>query len=333
MPPTRPQCAAAHCQIRNRHNPDCADTSRCWGCLIRPAADGLNLCLVDTARLQTDAARCAILHRDLELVLLSAGATGDHIATTGGGPPVPRDEVMAARARITFILEKITKLIVDQRGVTPPTEPHLVPLADGAEGPQRLVRRISTHPPTLARFVARHREWLAAHRHAAKVADALREMAGDGQLWGLAYPSGSSRLYIGDCPCPVEEADGSEGICGTRLYQMPDQPLIGCAGCGVEETVERWQRWIVGETAAHVDSIALAGHLALTWMRPVDPALIRQWAHRGKIAPVMEPDPTDPARERPLRDRKHRVLYDLTAVVAYVHTVWGEPARLRRKAS
>ena len=92
------------------------------------------------------------------------------------------------------------------------------------------------------------------------------------------------------------------------------------------------------QTGGVVDAYAAAGYLSNRWMRPVDPATVRKWgrrpgaADRG-VAPLTEPDPTDPTGEatRVWRDAKARVVYDLAALTAYATKLWGEPPRLRRR--
>ncbi|GAA2608664.1 hypothetical protein GCM10010399_44370 [Dactylosporangium fulvum] len=333
MPNPRPLCAAPHCAIRNHHTDACDNPQQCWGCLPRWAADGLRLCQVCTARIRQDAARLAILHRDLETALIGGGANGEKTTGTGGGPAVPRDEVMEARDAIRLVLTVTVKVITGQRGVTLPREPYLQQLPAGFIGPPRLLYRTTGDLGRLALFVGRHHEWLAAHRNAATCATNLRQLAGDGRLRAMAYPVGADRLYVGDCPMILTDLDGNESVCDTRLYQYPDQALIACEGCDTQETVEQWQRWIVGDTAAHVDAYALAAHLAVKWMRPVDPAAVRQWASRGKIGAVEEPDPVYPGKTRAKRDSRNRVLYDLVEVVAYAERIWGPPAGVRRKMS
>lgn len=330
----RPLCAAPHCAIRNRHVDTCDNPQQCWGCLPRWAADGLLLCPVCTARIKQDPARLAILHADLENALIGGGASGEKTTGTGGGPAVPRDEVMDARNAIRHTLVALVKAIAGQRGITLPREPYIERLPAGFIGPPRRLFRTTEHLGRLALYIGRHHEWLAAHRNAVQYAVSLRQLASDGRLRAMAYPGGADRLYVGDCPMILTDLDGNESVCDVRLYQYPDQPLITCEGCDTQETVEQWQRWIVGDTAANVDAYALAAHLAVRWMRPVDPAAIRQWASRGKITAVEEPDPARPEQTRAKRDERNRVLYDLAAVVTYAERIWGPPAGTpRRKMS
>jgi hypothetical protein len=338
MPNPRPLCAAPHCNIRNRHRDTCPDPDQCWGCLPRWAADGLRLCDVDTRRLAEDAARCADLYAGLEQQIIRDGGSGEREKTSGSstGAPVPDDDVMENRGKIRALLMAIVRLITEQRGVTWPNIRYLARLPEGVEGPRAIGRRRTEELPALAAFITRHAEWLAAHRYGPTIARDLRSTAGDGRLWGMAYPAGSDRLYVGDCPAILVDDDGNDltgddgqpVICGRRLYQYPDQPLITCTGCGIEETIEQWRRWLVGDAAGQADAYMIASHLSQTWMRPVDPAAIKKWAQRGHLAAVTEDD--GEGGQRLLRDGKNRTQYRIAEALEYAESLWGPPAVVRR---
>jgi hypothetical protein len=119
----------------------------------------------------------------------------------------------------------------------------------------------------------------------------------------------------------------SEALCGARLYQYPNEPLITCTGCGLSDTIEQWRRWMVGDLQGQVDVYAVAAHLAVTWMRPVDPAAVKKWSQRGHINPVTE---EADGERRVVRDGRNRTLYALAEAVDYATSLWGPPARLRR---
>jgi hypothetical protein len=345
----QPLCAAPHCTIRDRHTDTCPAPDTCRGCLPRRAADGLRICTICTSRIGEDALTAAQLHDDLAQVLLHR-SRGERTSGTGDPSPAIRDDVVETREAIYGTLTNLTKLISTERGILPPWEWRTEQLPPGFIGPPRRIRVGVGYPLALARYIAKHRDWLAAHPQADEHAGDLRAIAADGRIRALAYPCGSDRLYIGDCPLLVRDLDGVESTCGARLYQVADAPLIECPGCGTAETVEQWQRWIVGDARGVVDGYAAAAWLSLRWCRPVDPALIRQWAHRGRVQPLMEPLVRDgePVVETvmrdgrqvqvpvevPVRDSRGRVLYDLERLAAYATSIWGDPApvRLRRVA-
>lgn len=313
-----PSLCEAACAARGRHAPDCPDPDECPGCLRRLAADGVRLCEVHTERLIEDLIEAPRLYADLGAVLVHATPGGERAAGSATAGPVPDEDVMEARGAIRSALIRLTRTIVDERGVRAP-----LATRDGRT-------YVDTRVPALAGFCVPHAIWLAAHRDAGRWADMLHE-ATRGKVRTMAYPSGSDRLYVGECPIIVAAPDG-ERVCGTRLYQLPDEPLITCTGCATSETIEQWQRWLVGEARGTADVFALSAHLALLWMRPVDPALIRQWSHRGRIHPVMRADPApgDPDRQALDKDERGRVRYPIADVVAYAESIWGPPYRKRR---
>lgn len=328
----RPLCAAPHCNIRNRHRDTCPDPDQCWGCLPRWAADGLRLCELDVKRISEDASRAADLWAGLEQnIIRSGGGEKEKTSGTSSGAPVPDDDVMDARTRIRGLLLAIVRLITEQRGVTWPSERYVQRLPQGIEGPREIRTRRTEDLTVAARFIAKHAEWIAAHQYGPTIARDLRNIAGDGRVWGMAYPAGSDRLYVGDCPMPVTEADDTEGICGARLYQYPDQPLITCIGCRREETIEQWRRWLVADADDEADAYQIATHLSLMWMRPVGPDTVKRWGQRDHIHPIVEPvEGTDEVRVK--RDAKNRTQYRLTEAVEYAEKLWGPPAKASRAA-
>lgn len=295
-------CVAAHCGIPHHHTDDCTDPG-CRGCLPRLVADGLRLCEVDTRRLAEDAHTAARLHDDLALRLMPGGRGGEKVATSSSGAPTVDGEVVEARSAIRATLVSLCRLIAEERGSHLP--------ADATEA--------------LGAYVAHHAVWLAAHGAAGEHARDLRDIASDPRTRRLAYRAGSDRLYIGDCPLIVRDLEGVESVCGTRVYQYGERQLIGCDGCGTDETVEWWQREIVGDASATVDAYAAAADLALRFHRPVDPALIRKWA--SMEARKAERNETYvPRVHRCGKDGKQRTLYDLKELREYAERVWAAVA-------
>jgi hypothetical protein len=366
-------CVAPHCAIRRRHRPGCqhaecsppCQDACCWGCLPRTAAEGVFLCGPCTRRIGEDARRCAEMHVALDDRIIPAGIGSGSSGGGGGGgsssPAVPDDDVLDARGRISAVLVAIARIIVHMRGVSGPVDqrsaPELTPHPDKGTSwsdPASLTVHRNGDPRVTAEFIAGHATWIAARQHgAASVCRELRTLATDWQLRALAYPAGSVRLYVGDCPMEVEEIDGSVGICGARLYQYPDRPLITCVGCRREETIEQWRRWLVGETDTVGDALAIASHLALMWMRPVDAGAVKKWAQRGRITPITvvvgEDEPADlvetvtvevdgkpveqTVRRRVVRDERNRTQYQIGDAVEHATKLWGPPAPVSTRAA
>lgn len=314
--PTGTSLCEASCAAYGRHGPQCPDESACRGCLPRQALPGRRLCAVHAERIAEYALEAPTLWAELAERLLGGHGNGERISGSSSGAPAPDEDVMTARDEIRLLLIRLTRLIVGGRGITPPA---------------RQVGRhtfVATDPVRLGRFVARHADWLAAHPRAGEHVDALRA-AVRGRNRALAYAGGRERLYIGDCPLVVTGDDGQERVCGTRLHQAADQPLIECTGCGTRETIEQWQRWLVGELRGVTDAYALAAYLSMLWMRPVDASLIRQWACRGHVQAVtyLDPTPAEPQRESVARDHRGRTLYRTAEVLGYARAVWRDPHR------
>lgn len=307
MPQNASTCAAPHCGIRNRHRDDCDETT-CIGCLPRWAADGLHLCWVCVRRISEDAHRAAELHEDLTLTLIHRRAPGERTSGSGDRAPAVDGEVVEARTAIKVTLVSLARLIAEQRGFSIPDD----------------------SVPQIAEFVARSAEWLAAHPLAGDHANDLRDIVSDPRTWRLAYPARSDRLYIGDCPLTLVDLDGNQSVCGTRLYQLADEPLVHCPGCDTDETIEWWQRKIAGDAGGWVDAYALAAHLSMRWKRPVDPGTIKKWGQRTGATGVEPKHHVEVRGEEQVkvvdRDDKGRALYDLNAALDYARRTWGEPA-------
>ncbi|MFD6770610.1 hypothetical protein ACFWC6_30805 [Micromonospora chalcea] len=283
-------CVAEHCYTPRQHGPACPGGD-CRGCLPRLAADGLRLCEVDVRRLAEDARTAAVLHEDLALTLIRRGRGGEKVAGSSSGAPVPDDEVMEARSAIRATLVALCRVILNERGIGWPAD----------------------EVTAMSAYVEQHHVWLAAHPAADEHAGDLRDIASDPRTRRLAYPAGSDRMYIGDCPLELTDLDGVQSVCGERLYVHGAHHLVHCAGCDTEETVEWWQKRLVGEATALVDAYAGAADLAMRYNRPVDPGLIRKWASLDKV-------------QRRGRDGRRRTLYDVAELRAYAAQVWTEVA-------
>lgn len=318
-------CAAPagppHCGIRGRHLDGCDHllcgercVCGCSGCLPRVAADGSRLCFVCGDRIPADADRAAELYGDLGLQLIGQRVGGER--SGGTGAPVPNDEVMEARAAIRATLVGLARLITRERGFGLPTVWSVERLPRGFIGPPRRLVFSDRRVSSLAAFVGRSAQWLAAHPDAGKHSKDLRDLVTDRRTFRLAYPvGGRDRLYIGQCPLPG--SDG--GVCGTRLYQRADDRLVTCSGCEVFGSIEWWQGQLAEQPGAIVDASAGAAYLSAQWMRPVDPGVIRLWAHRGHVQSVG-------------RDPRGRAEYNLADLVARAKRVWGDPAQIARFA-
>lgn len=211
---TRPLCAAPRCRTIGHHTPDC-DNGECRGCQPRLAADGLRLCHIHTRDLATDAYRAVEVYTELALALTRSDRPGER--TTGTRDPglIVNERAVEARSTIRHTLVAWCRLIADERGIGLPAD--------------------DIH--SMARYIARHAEWLAAHPAAGDCSAELRELA-HGEPWRIAYPTGSRVFEVGPCPetvdgqpCPgvvravLRRTDSllpSELVCDWRPDPVPD---------------------------------------------------------------------------------------------------------------
>ncbi len=277
----------------------------------------------------------ARLHEALALQLRHS-SIGEYTSGTPDRSPGVNAAVVEARTLIERTLRRLAALIVAERGFSPPTRWVVDRRPVGFIGPLQRRRYADTSMPALAQLVSTSAEWLASHPRAAEHVQALRE-ASHGRTWSLAYPVGPTRLHIGYCPLAVtwlvDEGGGQkvvEGRCDGRLDWDGRSALVHCPGCGTDETVEWWQREIVGDHGGEVTAAVAATWLSLHWYRDVRPSVISNWASRGKVARVMDGDEAD---AKPRRDGRGRALYRLADVKACAERTWGLQPNARGRAA
>lgn len=346
-----PPCANPGCYLPRRHRSECdrqEGPDACRGCLPAQSAPGLRLCdrcarcddpLKCSGCLVHDPLTAAKLHRALAVQLRRAGR-GEHTSGSRDRSPGVDASVLETRAQIVGTLRRLAKLIQVSRGFSVPGRWVIHRRPTGFIGPLQRHRYADTSVEALSALVSTSAEWLAAHPDAGQHAADLRAIS-HGRVWGLAYPSGPKSIYIGQCPLMVtfiiEDADGKQqltpGRCDERLDWDGKTALITCPGCETAETVEWWQREIVGETGGVVDAQMAASWLSLHWYRDVRPSVILNWASRAKVARLMAEPERPGAEPKPRRDERGHVLFSLVDVKACAEKTWGLQPKLgaRRK--
>jgi hypothetical protein len=230
----RPLCLSPRCKT----DPDTGVV------MSRYAADGLLLCIVCRNMIGEDVLIAAVRYRQLGLVLTGTGQAGEERANRSKPDANLALNLRAAsvRRKIEHEVGHLVKLISDRRGHPWPTESRIAERPLGFIGPMPMVHTRSTRLPVLARFVARSRDWLAAHDKADEHAAILRELA-TGEAYRVAFPGGTRRFILpGIGPeeryleCP-EEVEGGPcpGVLWTVLRKDGDY-LPSQIACNHDET-------------------------------------------------------------------------------------------------
>lgn len=253
-------CANATCPPRRgQHTPACLSDSsaKCGGCLPRQAAPGLRLCDLCTRLLGEDVLVAAIRFHDLEHVLAGGVVVlGDAVATSSDHPGRINLAAVQARTLISSTVFGLAGLVARERGIRLPHRWVVDERSPGFVGPLQIRRKLDVSIPSAARFVAKHREWLAAHPQAADHATGLRECA-TGLPFHVAYPGGTKLFPIrlpggrfAACPEPVADETGKVGACPGTLWAilradatlLPHQLTCSHDADRHSWTTDRWMR-------------------------------------------------------------------------------------------
>lgn len=238
-----PLCVSPRC----RRNQDTGELEP------RPANGGCNLCDICTRILGEDTLIAAVRHRQLGLVLTGSGQPGEE-RTSRSKPDANLSinlRAAALRRDIETTIGQLARLIVDRRGFTWPVDEGIAKRPLGFIGPMPWVRNPTVRIAALCRFVARSRDWLAAHNDAALHAEVLRELA-RGQAYRVAFPGGIRRFTLpgmtGEqylaCPETDEDNEPCPGVLWTIL-RRDSETLPAEVVCNGEEA-HQWptSQWI-----------------------------------------------------------------------------------------
>jgi len=325
-------CASPHCALPGLHlvDPDPEhDEETCRGCLPARAADGLYLCQRCAGLVKQDAWGAASLYVDLEEAMASAAPRPSDGSSHVGMPSGVDLHPIAVEARgiIRSTLVSLCRMVAEELGIALPADT----------------------VPEMAKYLARHARWLAAHPAAGEIAGELRDVVTDSRTRRVAYAVPNDRILIGLCNQVCEAASGELVVCGARLWSRPPdvgtlhEEVIVCPNCGTGGTV-RWWRW---ELCASIDGMEVfdayeaAAYLSWRWAREVQPGLIWQWGRRypdaGMLRQLVDVTPLG-AMERvfiegqPLKDRQGRVLFVRAMLEQRSVKMWGAAEDLLSRA-
>lgn len=305
-------CVSPHCAMPGTHDQAAADhPDDCRGCAPAPAADGLYLCGHCVRTMERDLWKAAQLHAALGQAL-TGGGRGER-GPGGTSTGVQLDPIaVEVRGAIRAGLAGLCRLVAEERGITLPAD----------------------DVTAMARWLTGHVLWLAAHPAAGEHAGDLRDLAGDGRSWRVAYPASGDRTLIGVCNqprgtnSPRSAVGGHSGAdsggaetCGERLYVRDGEQTITCRGCGTVGSVQwwRWELCSAADAGEVVDAYAAAAYLSWRWGRAVDAGLVRKWGQRAPAESGLLVD----GDGRPVRDEMQRVLFVLGRLEQRAERMWG----------
>lgn len=151
-----------------------------------------------------------------------------------------------------------------------------------------------------AGHLLRHAKALSGWEHAERMAWELERAARSIEALTRAP---KPRVPLGACPVEIVATDGTREPCGGEVRADVDKASdVKCPRCGTVDTIEWWQRRILGEVGP-VTADGLAVVLRRVGIR-TSAAGIRQRVHRGSILPTSA------------RDEQGRMLFDPVQVLA-----------------
>jgi hypothetical protein len=83
---------------------------------------------------------------------------------------------------------------------------------------------------------------------------------------------------------PEKTYAGPCDICRRDLYVDPGQATVVCEHCGIGYDLAARRTWLLSVAYDRLATATETARALSTWELPVSDALIRQWAHRGRLA-------------------------------------------------
>lgn len=212
-------------------------------------------------RLATHLNRIPELLRDLDITITMQAKTGG----TGGGGVAPKERnvfhIGASEVRSSYhaLLSGLCIIIDKDLGRF----------------------EYVTDTTKLAQKAKAHAGWLATHDEAKNWVQELDDLAKERNR--VVDRQAEGRVFAGQCPT---EADGA--TCNTSLFTNKGEPNAHCPKCKATWDARTWRQEALQAAGIHQGTaieISRAVSDPVT-MEVIAPATIRQWACRGKLAPI-----------------------------------------------
>ncbi|WP_038461940.1 hypothetical protein [Arthrobacter sp. PAMC 25486] len=213
-------------------------------------------------RLTTHLNRIPELLRDLDITITMQAKTGEQV---GGGGIAPKERnvfhfgASEIRSRYHALLSGLCIII------------------DKDLGRYEYV----TDTTKLAQKAKAHAGWLATHEEAN---DWVRDLDGLARERNRVVDrQAEGRVFAGQCPT---EADGV--ACNTPLFTNKGEPNARCPKCKAVWDATTWRQEALQAARMHQGTAAEISRAVSdpVTMEGIKPATIRQWASRGKLAPI-----------------------------------------------
>lgn len=121
----------------------------------------------------------------------------------------------------------------------------------------------------LSRWLLRHPHWIRTHPEAVQLRDEILDAVRRAMRTIDRTPQ---RSYLGQCHC------------GQPLYGHPEQAIAHCRTCDTAWDMAECRAWLLQQMSDQQLTATEMSQALPSWLaKPITPAMIRSWAHRGRI--------------------------------------------------
>jgi hypothetical protein len=150
----------------------------------------------------------------------------------------------------------------------------------------------STHEAA-ARWLATFPSLLAEHRAAGEMHRDVTRLV---RTIRRVIDRPADRRYLGQCGAALAVPEGEpEAFCEADIYAPPGRGAVNCPGCGAVWDVLERQAFLLDEVDDQLATAVDASRALSALDVPCTSAMIRGYAHRGKLTPH-PPHPLDPRK-------------------------------------